>query len=139
MPRGYFNKNGKPFGFKKGHTPWNKEKKGYVNSGSFKKGHIPFSKLHPECMPKGENHYNWKGKIVNYQGYILILKPEHPFCECKGYVREHRLVMEKMLGRYLKPEEVVHHINGIVYDNRIENLMLFKKGEHSKLHCLNLI
>jgi len=92
----------------------------------------------------GSNHPNWKGgRAIDKDGYILIYKPEHPFCNCHGYIFEHRLVMEKMISRYLKPKERVHH-KGIKYpigsienkqDNRPKNLQLFaNNGEHAKFH-----
>jgi hypothetical protein len=85
---------------------------------------------------KGINHFNWKGGRSNHgDGYIEILQPEHPYCNKKGYVYEHRLVMEQKIGRYLLPEEVVHHENEIKSDNRIKNLRLFaSKSEHIKFH-----
>lgn len=74
----------------------------------------------------GKKHYNWKGgRKKDKKGYIQILKPKHPYCNSKGYIYEHRLVIEKQIGRYLLPKEVTHHINGIKDDNRKENLMGF--------------
>lgn len=58
----------------------------------------------------GERNSKWRGGFyVDKSGYILIFLPEHPYANNKGYVREHRLIMEKKLGRYLEPHQVVHH------------------------------
>jgi hypothetical protein len=42
--------------------------------------------------------------------------------------------MEQRLGRYLKHEEYIHHINGIRDDDRIENLQITSIGEHNRIH-----
>ena len=67
------------------------------------------------------------------KGYVYVRAPkDHPYAtKHHHWIREHRLVMEQHLGRYLLPTEVVHHINGNRQDNRIENLGLFQSnGEH---------
>lgn len=81
----------------------------------------------------GEGHPEWKGgRLINKDGYVEIYSPDHPHGrKHTPYVLEHRLVMENHLGRYLTKEEVVHHVNGVKDDNRIENLELFAtNGEH---------
>lgn len=68
------------------------------------------------------------------QGYLYVPQKDHPHAYSNGYVLEHRLIMEKHLGRYLRyPEEDVHHLNGIRDDNRLENLKLMTRGEHARL------
>lgn len=82
---------------------------------------------HPQ--PKGDKSYNWRGGRVEQEGYIMIQCPGHPRANIRGYVFEHRLVMEEYLDRYLLPIETVHHKNGMRADNRLENLELWN-GKH---------
>lgn len=47
----------------------------------------------------------------------------------------HRIIAERMLGRKLRPDEVVHHIDGNKRNNAPENLMVLTRAEHAKLHA----
>ncbi len=68
------------------------------------------------------------------QGYVRRKVRNHPFADKRGYVPEHRLIMEKHLGRFLLPTEFIHHINQIRDDNRLENLMLQGQTTHAERH-----
>lgn len=69
-----------------------------------------------------------KGTRVKPSGYIEYTKGAN-YGRC-----EHRVIMEQHLGRKLLSNEVVHHINGDRKDNRLENLQVMTRAEHSKLH-----
>lgn len=80
---------------------------------------------------KGPKAPFWRGGRYkdNHSGYVWVHNPEHPLCNKKGYVLEHRLVMEKFIGRNLKSNEIIHHRNKIKDDNKIENLEIIFVGE----------
>ena len=72
---------------------------------------------------KGDIHPMWSGgRALDSHGYVQILCPGHPAAYNGRYVPEHRLVIEAKLGRYLFPNETIHHRNGVRDDNRPENL-----------------
>lgn len=68
-------------------------------------------------------------------GYQMRKAEYHPNANKRGYVQEHRLIMENKIGRYLFPrKELVHHINSDRLDNRIENLALMNPKDHAIGH-----
>lgn len=87
---------------------------------------------------KKGNKNNWTGgRYKNLNGYILVwIDSKNPFSKMKSdrnYILEHRLIMAKHLGRCLESWEIIHHINGVKDDNRLENLFLMTQNKHSEL------
>lgn len=65
---------------------------------------------------------------ITKEGYVQILVDDN-------WVKEHRWVVEQFIGRELKHEETIHHLNELKWDNRIENLMIFPNNkEHTSFH-----
>lgn len=86
---------------------------------------------------RGEAHQSWKGgRTVRADGYVLVRLPiDDPLlvmANSSGYAVEHRLVMARALGRPLRSDESVHHLNGDRQDNRPENLQLRQAAQHGK-------
>ena len=67
-------------------------------------------------------------KVLKDEGYVEVYRPEHPDSKSNGYIKEHRLVMETLIGRRLLPEETVHHKDGNRRNNSEDNLELWSSA-----------
>ncbi|KZE04146.1 hypothetical protein B4117_4316 [Bacillus mycoides] len=110
----------------KGRTPFNK--------GLTKQDHPSIMKISGKMS--GNRSRFWKGgSCITTCGYRLTRVDDHPNRDKDDYVLEHRLVMETLLGRYLRSEEVVHHRDRDRLNNSPDNLFLFPcKKSHTCFH-----
>jgi len=104
-----------------------------VHPGAVNQSHV-WKYCSRECYyeAKADKARKRDGETHKNNGYIQVYMYDHPAVKNNRTKRvmEHRLVMEKILGRYLEPYETVHHINGIRDDNRPENLELWLQNGH---------
>jgi len=75
------------------------------------------------------------GKTITVYGYIKIKTPKHPRADSKGYVMEQVLIAERVLGKSLSNDTIVHHINAKHGDNQNKNLVICQNVDyHNLLH-----
>lgn len=91
----------------------------------------------PGAQERERNH-QWKGgRTLASSGYVLIkVGVGHHLADVRGYAYEHRLVAELVvIGRRLRPGEIVHHIDGNKANNAPENLeVVADVAHHSREH-----
>lgn len=86
---------------------------------------------------RGANNPNWKGgQVVGVDGRLLVYCPGDPEAKYLGgtHALRYRLVAREKLGRPLRDDEVVHHINGDPTDDRPENLEVTVQSRHARHH-----
>lgn len=93
---------------------------------------------------KGQKAHNFRGFTItqsrlNGVKYILEYNSEHKNCDKDGYVRQHRLIIEKKIGRLLDKAEVVHHIDRNGLNNNVDNLQLLTSKEHKIIHLRDTV
>ena len=108
---------------RKGKPTWNKGLKGNYQ----------------KWTKRGKDAPGYKGGVTTKGtrgGYRKIFMPDHPYADANGYVFEHRLVCERLLGRYLTEDEIVHHRDGNPLNNDPSNLFIFYGHDvHRAFHC----
>ena len=98
------------------------------NTNGFKKRHI--------INKKGKNSKYWKGDKKKHNGYWYIESLTHPRSH-SSRVKQAVIIAEQCLGRLLKKQEVVHHINNVKDDDRPKNLYIFSsQSKHCSYHHL---
>jgi len=106
-----------------------------MRKGMEKYWHIHSHPCKNKKLPQfsGENSSNWNGGKTISRGYVWLRKPNHPHAH-NGYIKEASFMVEKYLGRYLLPGEVVHH-RSKKDDNRPHMLMVFSNNSaHMRFH-----
>ena len=83
---------------------------------------------------RGKNARGYKNGKYIHRGYKYILRRNVHGKKQDRYKLEHKIKIEKILGRKLKDGEVVHHIDCDRSNNENSNLLVCERGYHSWLH-----
>lgn len=130
----YLKKYGIPTRRRHDYPVTEREREAWRKNGSRHKG----KRLSNETKQKIAEAHTLGGighKKKRPDGYIAVYFPDHPKAGNSGYIMEHVLVMECLIGRHLHDDECVHHINEDKADNRKSNLQLMTKNEHMSYHA----
>lgn len=100
-----------------------------------KPAHNKGKKLDPS--QKGSNHPMWKGgRYLSSDGYVMVhIGGEKQEIGWSSYKKEHVVVLEKMLGRPMGKNEIIHHIDGQKTHNELGNLWITSSSGHRNAHC----
>lgn len=130
---------GEPMRFVRGHAMRGRtltDEQRYA-SGSSRRGKT----MSPEHRRKigeaqtGERGNNWRGGRIVRDGRVLVyVGREHSLADVYGYAYEHRVVASETLGRPLRDDEHVHHIDLDPMNNAAENLAVMSNSQHRRLH-----
>lgn len=133
---------GKPRRFKQGHALRTPELRKYhserMSGNTLFAGrcHSNETKKKIAAHQTGNGNSVWNnGRTIANGGYVMLLVRNHPHADVNGRVKEEHLVIEKHIGRYLIPNEVVHHKDENKQNNKIKNLQVMTRKEHSAYHC----
>lgn len=99
-----------------------------ANCGTVVRRHVSRRPKQTYCSTQCHSEHRRRPQVRD--GYVLVFVGRDSLGATKsGHIFEHRKVMQDALGRALRPEENVHHKNGIRDDNRPENLELWTRTQ----------
>ena len=84
---------------------------------------------------KNKARLNKRFRDYYHNGHSTTLNIANNYIRCGNGQRIHRLIAEKVLGRKLKRNECVHHIDGNGLNNQHSNLIICTLGYHMQLHA----